>query len=66
MATFPVTITDQGLLDALTADRIAHNTALGSSDAEREAHDDYAATDADYVQFVMYRAVQSYQIVYGT
>jgi len=66
MATFPVTITDASALAGITAARNAYNVSLGDTDQERQAHEDYIATDADYVQFVMSRAADSYAAQYGT
>lgn len=66
MTDFTVTITDASALAGITAARIAYNAPLGETDQERQAHDDYIATDAAYVQFVMSRAADSYASQYGT
>jgi len=66
MAQFTVTITDTSALAGITAARAVYNAPLGETDQERQAHDDYIATDADYVQFVMLRAADSYASQYGT
>lgn len=66
MAQFTVTITGASALAGITAARNAYNATLGETDEQRQAHDDYIATDAAYVQFVMSRAADSYATQHGT
>lgn len=58
MATFTVTIADPSHLAGLAAAREAYNAALPEDGVP-------VATDAEYVQFVMERAAQSYAAQYG-
>lgn len=51
MADFTITLTDPTHLAGITSARLAHNAALP---------DDHIPTDAEYVQFVMARAAESY------
>lgn len=66
MTVFNVTIEDAGQLSGITAARNAYNSALPVAEGQNVAdHDDYIATDADYVQFVMEGAAASYAAKYG-
>lgn len=58
METFIVTITDPAHIAGITAAREAYN-------AQRFQDDPVIATNGDYVQFVMARAVESYAKQYG-
>jgi hypothetical protein len=63
---FTITITEDNLLAGLTSARDAYNNALAlEEDQVLEDHDDYKATDLDYVQFVMTKACESYANQYG-
>jgi len=63
---FTITITEDNLLAGLTSARDAYNNALAlEEDQALEDHDDYKATDLDYVQFVMTKACESYANQYG-
>lgn len=59
MKIFTVTITDPAHIAGITAAREAYN-------AQSAQDDPVLATDDDYVQFVMARAVESYAKQYGT
>lgn len=59
MTTFSVTITDAHQLAGIAAARDAYNAALPEGAPTID-------TDADYVQFVMSSAAQSYANEYGT
>lgn len=58
MATFIVTITDPAHIAGITAAREAYNAGLAPDEAP-------LATDAEYVEFVMARAAESYARQYG-
>jgi len=78
MAEFIITITDPLSLAGITAAHNAYNATLQLTPAQGVEgeegyvpaqaladHPDYKATDADYVQFVMARAAESYANQYG-
>lgn len=56
---FTVTITDQKLLDGVSAAAKAYN------DANKSVPDCVPLSDAQYVQFVMEKAAESYARAYG-
>jgi hypothetical protein len=58
MEIFTVTITDPAHIAGITAAREAYND-------QRSQGDPAIATNADYVQFVMARAAESYAKQYG-
>lgn len=58
--TFTIEITDTSHLAGITAAREAYNASLP------EGSESLLATDADYVQFVMASAAESYSKQYGT
>lgn len=63
MTTFTVEITDQKHLDGITAARNAYNNSLPQTVTENEVEVPNPAlldTDAEYVQFVMSKAAESY------
>lgn len=63
---FTITIAEDNLLAGLTSARDAYNNALVLEENQAlEDHDDYKATDLDYVQFVMTKACESYANQYG-
>ncbi|SDV49169.1 hypothetical protein [Chitinasiproducens palmae] len=62
MTTFTIQIDDAGELAGITAAREARNAAIDSGDDFGDKFD----TDAEYVQFVMQRAAESYARQYGT
>lgn len=59
MAEFTVTVTDPAHLAGITAAREAYNAALPEDGAP-------LATDAEYIQFVMSKAAESYANQHGT
>jgi hypothetical protein len=59
MAVFTITISDQTLLDGITAARGVRNEEIITMTPEGETPVTLA-TDNDYVQFVMEKAAQSY------
>lgn len=62
--TFQVTIDDASKLAGITAAREAYNASLPETEGQ-EQPDGYLATDAEYVQFVMDNAAESYAKQYG-
>lgn len=73
MTTFTINITNLEHLAGIAAAREAKNATLSATPASGtegkegyvpaktvEQHEDYLATDQDYVQFVMSRAAESY------
>jgi hypothetical protein len=68
MSTFTITIEDESYLAGIAAAREAYNSTLPQTivvDEEEVANPDLLETDADYVQFVMSRAAESYAKQYG-
>jgi hypothetical protein len=71
MTRFTVEITDPAALAGIGAAREARNYILaqrkadGGDDAPIEAHPEYLASDADYVQFVISGAAASYVRQFG-
>jgi len=69
MAIFNVEITEESLLAGITAARIAHNQTLPETILDTQGEEilnpEILNTDADYVQFVMSRAAESYAKQYG-
>jgi len=69
MATFTITIDDSSHLAGITAAREAYNDLLPLTIIDDEgteiANPEILATDADYVQFVMSKAAESYAKQYG-
>ncbi len=61
MTKFTVEITDKAQLAGITAAREAYNASL----PEGEDSPEPLADDAEYVQFVMGRAAESYALQYG-
>ncbi len=61
MTKFTVEITDKAQLAGITAAREAYNASL----PEGEDAPEPLADDAEYVQFVMGRAAESYALQYG-
>ncbi len=70
MTIFNVEITDETFLAGITAARIAHNQTLPETvldtQGEEISNPNIINTDADYVQFVMSRAAESYAKQYNT
>lgn len=70
MTTFTITIEDQTYLDGITAAREAYNTTLPATILDENGDDipnpDLLETDAEYVQFVVSKAAESYSKQYGT
>jgi hypothetical protein len=63
MTTFTVNITDENHLSGITAARNAYNNSLPQTVTENEEEVPNPAlleTDAEYVQFVMSKAAESY------
>ena len=58
--TFTIEITDPSHLAGITAAREAYNSS------QPEGSENRLSTDADYVQFVMASAAESYSKQYGT
>lgn len=68
MTTFTITIEDEHQLAGITAARLAYNALLPATvmiDEEEVPNPDLLETDAEYVQFVMSRAAESYSKQYG-
>jgi len=69
MTIFTVEITNESHLAGITAARLQHNSALQPTVTDAEgvetANPELIDTDADYVQFVMSRAAESYANQYG-
>lgn len=58
---FTVTITDKAKLLGIAEARNRKNAAIHvTDDAPLESHEDYLASDQDYVQWVMDKAAESY------
>lgn len=70
MTIFNVEITDESFLAGITAARTAYNQSLSvtifNDQGEEISNPDIINTDADYVQFVMSRAAESYAKQYNT
>lgn len=70
MAIFTVTITDQSHLDGITAARNAYNNSLPANITNEENEEipnpAILSTNAEYVQFVMSKAAESYANQYNT
>lgn len=70
MATFTITINEQSHLAGITAAREAYNMSLAQTivndQNEEIPNPDLLETDEEYVQFVMYKAAESYSKQYGT
>lgn len=68
MTTFTITIEDESHLAGISAAREAYNAALPQTivvDEEEVANPELLETDAEYVQFVMSKAAESYAKQYG-
>lgn len=69
MTIFNIEITNESHLAGITAARLQHNSALPATVTDEAgtetANPDLISTDADYVQFVMSRAAESYAKQYG-
>lgn len=68
MTVFTITIEDEHQLAGITAARLAYNASLPATvmiDEEEVPNPDLLETDAEYVQFVMSRAAESYAKQYG-
>lgn len=70
MTIFTVEITNASHLAGITAARLQHNSVLQPTVTDAEgveiANPELIDTDAEYVQFVMSRAAESYANQYGT
>ena len=70
MTTFTIEITNDSHLAGITAARLQHNSVLQPTVTDAEGvvtpNPELIDTDADYVQFVMGRAAESYANQYGT
>jgi hypothetical protein len=70
MTTFTVNITDDSKLAGITAARNKYNENLSETITDEEGDEipnpALITTDADYVQFVMDKAAESYANQYGT
>jgi hypothetical protein len=70
MADFTVTITDEHQLAGITAARAAYNSSLPETIPDEDGNEipnpAILNTDADYVQFVMSKAAESYANQYNT
>jgi hypothetical protein len=70
VTTFTIEITDASKLAGITAARGAYNSSLEATITDEEgneiANPELLETDADYVQFVMDKASESYANQYGT
>ena len=70
MTIFTVEITNTSHLAGITAARLQHNSVLQPTVTDAEsveiANPELIDTDAEYVQFVMSRAAESYANQYGT
>jgi len=69
MTSFTITINDAGKLAGITAARQARNDSLPQTVKQGEVdvpNPDLIATDAEYVQFVMDSAAESYKKQYNT
>ena len=69
MTTFTIEITNDSHLAGITAARLQHNSVLQPTVTDTEGTEspnpDLIDTDAEYVQFVMSRAAESYANQYG-
>ena len=69
MTIFTVEITKESHLAGITAARLQHNSVLPATVTDAEGveipNPELIDTDADYVQFVMSRAAESYANQYG-
>lgn len=69
MTIFTVEITNTSHLAGITAARSAYNAALPATITDAEGNDipnpELLDTDAEYVQFVMSKAAESYASHYG-
>lgn len=69
MTTFTIEIENPSHLAGITAARISYNQSLPetviNADGEEIPNPDLIETDADYVQFVMSKAAESYTKQYG-
>ena len=69
MTTFTVEIIDESHLAGIAAARSAYNAALAETIKDEEGNDipnpDLIGSDAEYVQFVMSKAAESYSRQYG-
>ena len=69
MAIFNIVITEETHLSGITAARTAYNQSLSETilndQGEEISNPNIINTDADYVQFVMSRAAESYAKQYG-
>lgn len=69
MTDFTVTITDERLLDGITAAREAYNNTLPATivdeDGDEIPNPAILDTDEEYVQIVMSKAAESYANQYG-
>lgn len=69
MTDFTLSITDERLLDGITAAREAYNNSLPATvvdaDGDEIPNPAILDTDEEYVQFVMSKAAESYANQYG-
>ena len=69
MTTFTIEITNDSHLAGITAARLQHNSVLQPTVMDAEGTEipnpELIDTDAEYVQFVMSRAAESYANQYG-
>jgi hypothetical protein len=68
MTTFTITIENESHLAGITAARLAYNASLPETvmvDGVELPNPDMLEADAEYVQFVMSRAAESYAKQYG-
>lgn len=69
MTTFNIEITNESHLAGIAAARSAYNDSLPQTVVDEEGAEvpnpELLASDADYVQFVMSRAAESYAKQYG-
>ena len=69
MTTFTIEITNESHLAGITAARSSYNAVLPATITDAEGNDipnpELLDTDAEYVQFVMSRAAESYAKQYG-
>lgn len=70
MTDFTITITGSSKLAGITAARNKYNENLPATITDKDGNEidnpDLINTDADYVQFVMNKAAESYANQYGT
>lgn len=68
MTTFNIEITTQAQLDGISAARLVYNSSIPATIVDNDQNiinPDIINSDADYVQFVMNKAAESYAKQYG-